>query len=140
MTALPAPLFRSAPEARRRVLISLTPLIDMVFILLVFFMLASSFLDWRTIPLTAADSAAAGSGSKGAMLVQVGEDGLRLAGHAMPLDAIAERVAARVAEQPEQRVLVEPAPGVPLQAAVTVLDRLAAAGARNLSLTGRAEP
>ena len=33
-------------------LISLTPLIDVVFILLVFFMLASSFLDWRSIDLT----------------------------------------------------------------------------------------
>ena len=36
---------------RRRNLISLTPLIDVVFILLVFFMLASSFLDWRSITL-----------------------------------------------------------------------------------------
>lgn len=32
----------------RKVAISLTPLIDVVFILLVFFMLASSFLNWRT--------------------------------------------------------------------------------------------
>ena len=29
--------------------ISLTPLIDVVFILLIFFMLASSFLDWRAV-------------------------------------------------------------------------------------------
>ena len=39
--------------SRRRALIGLTPLIDVVFILLVFFMLASSFLDWRAIDLTA---------------------------------------------------------------------------------------
>ncbi|OOC09384.1 ExbD/TolR family protein, partial [Thioalkalivibrio halophilus] len=38
---------------RRRNLISLTPLIDVVFILLVFFMLASSFLDWRAVELEA---------------------------------------------------------------------------------------
>ncbi|WP_085902039.1 ExbD/TolR family protein [Kiloniella majae] len=31
--------------------ISLTPLIDVVFILLIFFMLASSFLDWRELPI-----------------------------------------------------------------------------------------
>jgi len=116
--------------------ISLTPLIDMVFILLVFFMLASSFLNWRAMPLNAGEPAGADNGPKGALLVQVRPDGLRLAGHALALDAIAQRVAASLAETPGRRVLVEPAPGVPLQAAVTVLDRLAAAGARNLSLTG----
>ena len=47
------------PQGRRRPLISLTPLIDVVFILLVFFMLASSFLDWRSIDLNAPAQAAA---------------------------------------------------------------------------------
>lgn len=138
MAAMPVPLFQISPEPRRRALISLTPLIDMVFILLVFFMLASSFVDERTVAIAA--SAAGTGGPKGALLVQVRADGLRLGGHAMSLDAIAETVVARVARMPDQRVLVEPSPGVPLQAAVTVLDRLAVAGAQNLSLTGRAEP
>lgn len=39
-------------QARQRVVLSLTPLIDVVFILLVFFMLASEFSDWRKISLT----------------------------------------------------------------------------------------
>jgi biopolymer transport protein ExbD len=138
MAASPAPLFPTAPEARRRGLISLTPLIDMVFILLVFFMLASSFVDERSIAVAA--PGAGDGGPKGALLVQVRADGLRLGGHAMGLDAIAETVAGRIAQMPDQRVLVEPSPGVPLQATVTVLDRLAAAGARNLSLSGRAPP
>ena len=48
------PPFRLANNARRRrPLISLTPLIDVVFILLVFFMLTSTFLDWRPIELNA---------------------------------------------------------------------------------------
>jgi len=38
---------------RRRIPISLTPLIDVVFILLVFFMLASSFQKTRTIEMVA---------------------------------------------------------------------------------------
>ena len=33
------------------VMITLTPLIDVVFILLIFFMLASSFIDWRALDL-----------------------------------------------------------------------------------------
>ena len=39
----------SAENTDKLPVISLTPLIDVVFILLIFFMLASSFLDWREL-------------------------------------------------------------------------------------------
>lgn len=125
---------RLANSGRRRALISLTPLIDVVFILLVFFMLASSFLDWRAITLDAPAGAAAGSSAEGALLVEVRPDGLRLSGETVSLDALAARVAERVAATPDHRVVVKPAPGVALQDTVGVLDRLAAAGAADLTL------
>ena len=68
------------PQGRRRPLISLTPLIDVVFILLVFFMLASSFLDWRSIDLNAPAQAAAGPAIEGALLVEIHPDRLLLSG------------------------------------------------------------
>jgi biopolymer transport protein ExbD len=120
--------------ARRRPLISLTPLIDVVFILLVFFMLASSFLDWRAIGLTAPADAAAGGSVEGTLLVEVRPEGLRFAGEFMPLDAVAERVGRRVARTPDITVLVRPTTGVDLQRTVAVLDRLVAEGAVNLSV------
>jgi len=127
------PRLASEPR-RRRALVSLTPLIDVVFILLVFFMLASSFLDWRGIALDAPGKAAATPSMEGALLVEVRADGLRLSGETMGLERLAERVGARLALKPEQRVLVQPAAGVRLQEAVDVLDRLAAAGASELTL------
>lgn len=129
-----APLPRLASKRRRRALISLTPLIDVVFILLVFFMLASSFLDWRAIDLSAPAAATAGSSLEGALLVEVRPDGLRLSGEPLDLSVLAERIEARVAENPEQRVLVRPEEGVTLQQAVDVLDRIAEAGVADLSL------
>lgn len=42
------------PLAAKRRLISLTPLIDVVFILLLFFMLSSGFTQWRQMNITAA--------------------------------------------------------------------------------------
>lgn len=39
-------------QPRSKLVLSLTPLIDVVFILLIFFMLASQFVDWRQIGLT----------------------------------------------------------------------------------------
>lgn len=130
---LPASNLRKG-SARRRALIGMTPLIDVVFILLVFFMLASSFLDWRAIDLTAPAKASASGGMDGALLVEIRPEGLRLAGEALPPEALIARVAAHVLDKPEQKVLVRPAAGVALQDAVRLLDGLAAAGATELSL------
>ena len=122
------------PRARKRPLISLTPLIDVVFILLIFFMLASSFLDWRAIDLNAPGKAAAGSSMEAAMIVDLRHDGLRLSGETLSLDQLAARVRERIAVNPEQRVLVRPEGGVVLQRTVAVLDLLSSSGVRQLSL------
>ncbi|MEX2630219.1 MAG: biopolymer transporter ExbD [Tistlia sp.] len=124
----------AASGRRRRAGISLTPLIDVVFILLIFFMLASSFLDWRAIDMNAPQRTGAGSSVEGAVLVEVRRDGLRLSGEIVSLDGLGRRMAGLLAERVDQKVLVRPAPGVALQDTVQVLDRLAGAGVTDLSL------
>ncbi len=126
--------------SRRRSAISLTPLIDVVFILLVFFMLASSFLDWRAIGLNAPGKSAAGTSMEGTLLVEIRRDGLRLAGQVMKLPALAAQIGEKIREKPDRKVVVSPDKGVVLQDTVAVLDALAAAGVHDLSLvrkTGR---
>jgi len=131
---------RLASEPRRRsAAISLTPLIDVVFILLVFFMLASSFLQWRAIELETPAQAGPSAGMTGALLVEVRASNLRLGGQRLGRAALAERVRARLETKPEQRVIVKPAAGVPMQRTVDIVDRLTGVGVRNLSLMrGRA--
>ncbi|MEM6933731.1 MAG: biopolymer transporter ExbD [Pseudomonadota bacterium] len=130
--ALSSPFRASRP--RKRLKISLTPLIDVVFILLVFFMLASSFLDLRSIRLSSAGQQGAASGAKGALLVELTQRGLRLSGEQISPEALGERLAARLAENPDQRILVRPAPGIDMQRMVTLLDRMASVGAQNIAL------
>ncbi|MBB4267046.1 ExbD/TolR family protein [Roseospira visakhapatnamensis] len=126
---------------RRRALVSLTPLIDVVFILLVFFMLASSFLDWRSIGLdTPTKGRGAPADAATTLLVDVEGDRLRLDGRVVTLDRIAGVVTDRLAADPDQRVLVRPATGVSLQRAVMVLDRLAGLGVTNIALRRAAAP
>lgn len=119
---------------RSRSLISLTPLIDVVFILLLFFMLASSFVDLNTIVLDAPTAGAAPSSDTGALLIEVRLDGVRFAGRYMPLEELTAMVAQRLGENPDRRVLVQPGAGVNLQRTVRVLDRLSGIGATHLSL------
>ena len=132
--------YRAAVRSRsaNRRLISLTPLIDVVFILLVFFMLVSSFLDWRVITLDSAmvDAASDTSGGmRGAVFVDIRADGgVRLSGEQMDLETLAARVAALASRRDDLSVVVRSGPGVPVQSMVDVLDVLAAEGLSSLSV------
>lgn len=129
------PTFRSRlGQHRPRALISLTPLIDVVFILLLFFMLASSFIHLNTINLDTPATGAQQQSSQGALLIEVRLDGVRFAGHYKPLVEVVKLVSERLASHPDMRVLVQAGTGVNLQRTVRVLDRLAAVGAAHLSL------
>lgn len=117
---------------RRRAVISLTPLIDVVFILLVFFMLASSFLDWRALDLSVGKAGGAGN-MGGAMLLEVRAGDMRLGGRTVSEDELMEALASRVQRDPAQRLLVKPEPGVQLQRAIDLVDRIAATGLRDVT-------
>ncbi|RVU33647.1 biopolymer transporter ExbD [Hwanghaeella grinnelliae] len=123
------------PQPKRRSLISLTPLIDVVFILLVFFMLASNFLDWRSINLNApAESTGRGSSIEGSILVEIRADGLRMSGLPISLKELSENISEQLKTSPDRNIFVEPAPTVTLQETVAILDVLTDAGASNISL------
>jgi len=137
-TAPPSiPPARFAPERRPRRTISLTPLIDVVFILLVFFMLASNFFDWRAIELATPAAGSGGGAMEGAMLVEVRAEGLRLGGRVMPIDQVTSRLAERATGDRPLRVLVRPEAEVPLQRAVDVLEQLAVVDGISVSMIRR---
>ncbi len=127
----------SAPQVRRRSLIGLTPLIDVVFILLLFFLLASSFLEWHTVHLTTpATQGVVVNQSGGAVLIRIGANGaLDLNGQPLLIDELSSRLQKFLEKRPDQKILVRPAKGVPLQPVVHVLDAIREAGGRNVALT-----
>ena len=132
----PRPPRLAAEQRRRRALIGMTPLIDVVFILLIFFMLASSFMSWRVIGLDLPAQGAARPAEVPPLVVEVQTDGIVLAGERLGLEGLIERVAVKIAQDPEQSVLVRPAAGVPLQDAIRVLDALSAVGVIAMRLVG----
>ena len=118
---------------------SLTPLIDVVFLLLIFFMLTSSFLDIRALSVNAPALGTTTTAKGETLRVGIAADGrLDLDGQTLSLAEIEARVRARVARRPEQRVQLVPEISVPLQTIVAIIDRLAAAGVKTLSLGRRA--
>ena len=136
-TALPSG-WANRPRRGRR-LIGLTPLIDVVFILLVFFMLAAHLLEWRTIRLNATASAGLEAGLEGALMVEIRTDSLRLSGEPVSPEGLARRLSTHLARTPDRRVLVSPGPDVTLQEAIAVLDRIVGIGAENLAFVRGAD-
>ena len=130
-----------AERPKRRPLVTLTPLIDVVFILLLFFMLASNLMDWRALQVATPAAGNAAPAPDGALRIELRADGgLQFDGETMTITALEQRVAARLARRPEQTLLIEPHGGVRLQAAIDVLERMASIGARNVTLLQGREP
>lgn len=121
--------FDDAPRTRRRP--NLTPMIDVVFLLLIFFMLASRFGVDRALPLAAAGSAGEYSGPP--RLVELTPTGLSLNGLPVTSDNLASALAPLM-QSPDDAIILRARDGADLQALVAVIDRLNAAGLTRLVL------
>ena len=110
---------------------SLTPMIDVVFLLLIFFMLVARFGMDQAVPIRGASGGADYSGPP--RLVDVAPDGLRLNGVAMaPQPLMVELV--RLTESGDDVVVLRPADGATLQRLLDVMELLGIAGFSNLSV------
>lgn len=110
---------------------NLTPMIDVVFLLLVFFMLASRFGSDRALPLTV--TGAGGSYNGPPRLVELVADELRLNGVAMSQDELIETLQT-LTDSPEDAIILRARDEANLQALVYVMDGLTAAGFSRLVL------
>ncbi len=115
-------------------LIPLTPLIDVIFILLIFFMLASSYLDWRAIDLRVTTSDDPATASQHALVIRLKADGSSHMGRDMlSPHSLRSRIETAIAENSNLRVTILSEPDVPLQRAVDTLDIVKGLGATNVS-------
>ena len=120
---------------RRRHHISLTPLIDVVFILLVFFMLASSLMDWRGIDIATGSAPADADNPPSATVIVRADDTLQFEGGSFGAPAdIAETLKRQLAAGEISSVVVQPADGVTLGRTISVFDALAGSGIDALAL------
>ncbi|MBZ8118602.1 biopolymer transporter ExbD [Roseovarius sp. LXJ103] len=110
---------------------SLTPMIDVVFLLLVFFMLASQFGHDSALTLSPAGGDAAYSGPP--RLVEIGPDGLRLNGAPVAEAALAEALAP-LTTGAEDVIVLRSADATSLQRLIDVAQTLRAAGFATLAV------
>lgn len=112
---------------------SLTPMIDVVFLLLVFFMLAARFGQDFAVPLTTLTSGAEYSGPP--RVITLSEDETSLNGVPLPLDAIVARMPSLMADQSDL-IFVQPTQGASLQHLIDVMEALRGGGLGSISVVG----
>ncbi|MBL3571142.1 biopolymer transporter ExbD [Rhodovulum sp. BSW8] len=113
------------PAARRRP--SLTPMIDVVFLLLVFFMLAARMGAEVALPVAGgAGGTAEWSGPP--RLVDIRPEALTLNGVETPLEGLAEALTPLVEDPAADPVVLRPRDGADLQRVIEVIETLSAAG------------
>ncbi|MGR3321310.1 MAG: ExbD/TolR family protein [Pseudooceanicola sp.] len=124
-----------------RPLVSLVPLIDVMLILLVFFMVTSTYLNLDMIPFVqrAEENAAAAPAQdtppSGTLLLRISADGtVHSGGRALSPEALHDAVTARLADNPLLSVVVLPSTQARTRHLVATLDTLTLAGATRVRL------
>lgn len=120
---------------RKHSLISLTPLIDVVFILLIFFMLASSFAEWQFIEMSVGETEEIRADSlRTSRIKLVSNDTFLLNDKEMGIEEIVTIVRERCRVNINHPIIIQPHDGVSLQSLVTILDQINEFAEKNVSL------
>ena len=107
---------------RRKSTIGLTPLIDVVFLLLIFFMLASTFLKFSAMPISGARGGGQGGNLAEIAIIQVrGLQDIRINGQQVGLDGVRAQIDDLVGKG-VTRAVVQPAKSAQVQDLVKVLE------------------
>lgn len=121
-------------------LLNVTPLIDVVFILLVFFMLTTNFARFRLIGVETPQEREVTQDTAAAIVILVEADGsFSYDGDPASLEEISANVAEMIAVDPGRTFLIRPEPGVTMQEAIDVFQLARDAGAYAVSFAGPQE-
>lgn len=116
--------------------ISLVPMIDVLLILLVFFMVTSTYLDLDMIPAMAqseAPATAAAPQPGTSLLLRLGADGQpTMQGRGLDPASLNALLHDRLADDPGLQVILLPTGGATMQALVSVMDQVTIAGVTRL--------
>lgn len=119
--------------------IDMTPLIDMVFILLIFFIVTTSFVRESGIEVNRPDALSAKTRERVAMLIGVGSAGrVFIEGQEIDIQNIKGRMDSFLSEMPGGSVVIVADKNCPTGITIKVLDQCRLAGVVNLSVAAKA--
>ena len=116
--------------------INLTPMLDIVFIMLIFFIVTASFVKERGIELNRPDVTPQSTSESKAILITIADTGqVWMAGRAVDLRSVRANIERMLAENPDAPVVVRTDASASNGTFVRVLDQARQAGASSISLS-----
>jgi len=108
---------------RKKSLINLTPLIDIVFILLIFFMLASNFVRWHTLELSVGEASEIEIDPLAISIISIKADASYAINKTpMALNEIISLLRSKINNDPDHPIVIQPEKGTNVQAMVDILN------------------
>ena len=127
-------MFSEEGQTKPRVALDMSPLLDVVFLLLIFFLVTTTFLPDAGMDLELPESTTAAPSEMAPTVVSVSEDGtINYEGRNISVDELQREIAA-LPEDERQRVTVRADARVDYGVIVRIIDALRNAGAEGLSL------
>ncbi len=124
----------SDDQSRRRVSLDISPLLDVVFLLLIFFLVTTTFMPDASMDLELPESTTATKSEIAATVVTVGEDGgVQIDGDSVSMQELERTIAALLPEERE-KITVRADARVDYGVIVRIIDALRNAGVDALSL------
>jgi len=123
-------------RGKSKVELNVAPLIDIVFLLLVFFMLASTFINPESINLAIQSPSGTGEHSDQNILVNIDANGsIRLNGLVLTMQDLKPELVARTLPQEKQSITVQTQGDVSVQLLVKVMDEINEAGYTDIAIS-----
>ncbi len=128
-------------KSKRKVQINITSLIDVLFILLIFFMVSSTFLEQPGMKLELPKAKSASVEKAENLVVYIDADRqVFLNDKPVAIDRLAEQLKRSIAENEEPTLVLRADKSVPHGLVVTVMDLAKQAGIKRLVVATQAEP
>jgi len=125
--------FHRAP--RRRPLVNMTNMVDVMMLLLIFFVVSTTFIYRPAIPIDLSESEHLSAVRTGSVLVSIDRQGkLYLDAAPMSLAELQSALSERLKSMQDKRVVIEADRNVPYGAVVQAVDAVVGSGARHVRL------
>ncbi len=126
-------------SGRTKLAINIAPLIDVVFLLLIFFMLTTSFLEEEAIVLQLPSASTKALPATDRIVVTIDADGsIKLNDESLPLDSLGDRINTLLREDTYgQSIAILAERSVPVQWTIDVMDKIRAGGSDKIKFLTR---
>jgi biopolymer transport protein ExbD len=130
--------FKNGKSKTRTTLVDISPLIDVVFLLLIFFMVSTTFIDEAGLPLDLPSSVSKGIKKTENVSISISKDGFITIGEEkVDKDKLVEKIKEKLEKSEKKEVIIKADKDARYELVYLVMDSSRQAGAKALSVAGK---